>query len=390
MSNLPDILCFSSTDWEGKWGSRQQVMMRFAQRGYRILFIERPAGLEHLLRYPTLRQRKLRRWREGLRSIANNLWIASLPPLLPGRYYSVSVNRMNQRLTIHWTKRYLARLRFSPAILWLYNPEQGSLIGQFGCELSVYHCIDEFTAGTKGRKRRIINQLERKLLSEVDLVLANSLLTYENKLRYNANTNRIPSGTDAAHFNKANNPNLSVHPDIAKIPQPVLTYLGNISNRVDVKLLSKIAMDHPEWSLVLIGQAYTQTVDLDQLRQYSNVHFLGKRAFKKLPSLLKGTDVCLIPYVSGEINRYRSPLKLYEYLATGKPIVSTAQPEVGEYSDLVFIAESAAEFERGIQEALMEDSLEAKQKRIQTAKENSWDKRVSEMNKLILKRLSKK
>jgi len=99
------LLCFSSTDWDGIWGSRQQVMSRFARRGYRVLFVEQPAGLEHLLRYPALHRRKLRRWREGLRQVEDNLWIVSMPPLLPGRYYSPIINLVNQWLTARLTAR---------------------------------------------------------------------------------------------------------------------------------------------------------------------------------------------------------------------------------------------------------------------------------------------
>ena len=112
-----DILCFSSTDWEGRWGSRQQVMLRFARRGYRILFVEQPAGLEHLLRYRDLFRRKLHRWREGVRSVADGLWIASLPPLLPGRYYSTAINGINQRLTVVWATRLLREIALAQLVV---------------------------------------------------------------------------------------------------------------------------------------------------------------------------------------------------------------------------------------------------------------------------------
>jgi hypothetical protein len=111
-----------------------------------------------------------------------------------------------------------------PAILWTYNPEQGALISQFNEQISVYHCIDEFTAGTKRRKRHIINQLEIELLSKTDLVFANSILTYENKRQYNTDIYRIPSGADIAHFYKVNAPDLLIHPDVATISPPP-TYL---------------------------------------------------------------------------------------------------------------------------------------------------------------------
>ena len=105
-----DILCFSSSDWHGKWGSRQQVMMRFAARGYRVVFVERFAGLEHFCRYPDLRQQRRQRYREGMREASPNLWIWAPPVLVPGRYYSTTVARLNATIVYHRLVPILQRL----------------------------------------------------------------------------------------------------------------------------------------------------------------------------------------------------------------------------------------------------------------------------------------
>jgi len=387
-----DILCFSSTDWHGVWGSRQQVMLRFARRGYRVLFIERPAGLEHLLRYTALRRRKVRRWREGLRPVADDLWIASLPPLLPGRYYSVAINRINQWLTAHWSQRYLHELEFTSPILWLYNPEQEPLIGQFGERLSVYHCIDEFTGGTRGRKRSTIAALEAGLLSRVDLVFANSLLTYENKRQFNPNTYRIPSGADVEHFAQAWDPAVPVHPAIARLPQPHIGYIGHVNERLDYAILEHLARQRPSWSLVFVGDTYPWTLDAPPLRRLQalpNVHFLGKYPFAEVPVLVKGMDVCLLPYVDDERARYRSPLKLYEYLAAGKPIVSTDHPEARELGDVVYLASTPETYLERVAQALTQDSQEHQRQRVAVAQRHSWDRRVDKMERLIHRHLER-
>ncbi len=392
MSVAMDILCFSSTDWHGNWGSRQQVMLRFARRGYRILFIERPAGLEHLLRYPALRQRKLCRWREGLRAVAENLWIVSLPPLLPGRYYSVAVNRINQWLTACWSQRYLRKPDFTSPILWLYNPEQGPLIGQFAERVSVYHCIDEFTAGTTGRKRRTIAALEADLLRQVDVVFANSLLTYENKRCFNPHTYRIPSGADVEHFAQAWDPAVPVHPAIARLPQPRIGYIGHVNERLDYAILEHLARRRPAWSLVFVGDTYPWTPDappLRRLRALPNVHFLGKYPFAEMPALVKGMDVCLLPYVGDERARYRSPLKLYEYLAAGKPVVSTDHPEARELGDVIYLASTPETYLERVAQALAQDGQERQRQRVSIAQQHSWDSRVDEMEQIVIARLEK-
>lgn len=380
---LGDILCFSSTDWDGIWGSRQQVMLRFAQRGYRVLFVERPAVLEHLVRYPDVRRRKLRRWREDLREAAENLWIVSQPLLLPGRYYSQAVNSINQWLTARWSRLYLKRLGFETPILWIYNPEQGALIGQFGERLGVYHCIDEFTAGTASRKRHVITALEADLLRRVDVVFANSRLTFENKRLLHSNVHRIPSGADVAHFAQALDPTLPLHSAIAQIPRPIAGFLGNVTDRLDVALLVEVVKRLPSWQFVFVGQVYSQSVDVSPLRQFSNVHFLGKHSFGQVPALIKGMDVCLLPNVDDERGSYRSPLKLYEYLAAGKPIVSSEQPEVREFGDVVYMATTPADFAGQITRALAEDGPERRQQRLAVAGQHSWDLRVDEMERVM-------
>ena len=380
------ILCFSSTDWEGIWGSRQQVMLRFARRGYRVLFVERVAGLEHLLRYPGLRRRKGRRWREGLHQVQDKLWIVSLPPLLPGRYYSVAINRVNQWLTAHWSQHYLRKLEFTSPILWLYNPEQGPLVGQFGERMSAYHCIDEFAAGTRGRKHSTITSLEAELLSRVDLVFANSLPTYENKRQLNPNTYRIPSGADVEHFAQALDPAVPVHPAIARLPQPRIGYIGHVNERLDYAILEHLARQRPSWSLVFVGDTYPWMLDAPPLRRLQalpNVHFLGKYPFAEVPALVKGMDVCLLPYVDDERARYRSPLKLYEYLAAGKPVVSTDHPEAQELGDVVYLASTPETCLERVAQALAQDSQERQRQRVSVARRHSWDRRVDEMECLI-------
>lgn len=378
-----DIICFSSSDWHGRWGSRQQVMQRLAARGYRILFVERQVGLEHLWRYPDIRRRKWDRWKEGLREITENLWIISFPPLLPGRYYSLTVARLNQLLVNHWIQLYLRLLEIEDPILWLYRPEDGNLIGHFGERLAVYHCIDEFTANTHGRKRRIITTLEKNTLRKVDLVFANSLLTYQNKFLDNPHTYHIPSGADVKLFSKVLHEKTSVHPDIADLPHPIAGYIGNINEKLNIPLLASTAANLPNWQFVFVGQLYLKPTDSRPLQRQSNTHFLGRYPFEDIPSLIKGMDICLLPYTDTEFARYRSPLKLYEYLAAGKAIVSTNHPEVQEFSQWVNIAASSDDFVSAILHAYQHDSPESQSRRSRIAEAHSWDRRVDKMEQIL-------
>lgn len=382
----PDVLCFSSTDWHGIWGSRQQVMRRLARRGHRVLFIERPIGLEHWLRYPAFRRRKRQRWREGMQQVEPNVWIASLPPLLPGRYYSTAINGINQHLTMAFTRRWVNQLGLAHPLLWLYNPFQGALIGQFGERLSVYHCIDEWTAGTSGRKRAIIRRLESELLRKVDVVFANSPPILAAKRAENANTYRVPSGVDFDHFAQAARADQPMAAALTAIPAPRIGYSGHINDRLDYAVLEALARTHPDWSLVLIGDTHPWTLEaapLQTLRAYPNVHFLGKQPYAEMPDFLRGLDVCLMPYIDDDRGHHRSPLKLYEYLAAGKPVVSTPHPEAAEFADLVWQERNPDQFVRAVEAALESHSPTAAQARMDRVRGQSWDARVDQMESIL-------
>jgi glycosyltransferase involved in cell wall biosynthesis len=382
-----DVLCFSSTDWHGKWGSRQQVMVRLARRGHRVLFVEWLAGLEHFWRYPDLRHRRPQRWREGLEEVEPGLWVLAPPPLLPGRYYLPAVARLNAELIRRWLRPHVRRLKMPRPILWLYQPEHGPLIGRLNEQLTVYHCIDEFAAGISGHKHRVITTLEARLLARADIVFANSLLTFQRKVTRNPNTYRIPSGADVEHFGQALDPATPVHAALATIPHPIAGTIGNVNNKLDIQLLADVAALLRDWRFVFVGQIYPRTVDLRPLQELPNVHLLGRFPFAELPGLVKGMDVCLLPYAETEFTRYRSPLKLYEYMAAGKSIISTNHPEARELSKWVRITSIPSGFASALVEEYEHDSPDKRGLRASAAQEHSWDHLVDDMERIVIAHL---
>jgi len=286
---------------------------------------------------------------------------------------------------MHGLQKQIDELAFRHPILWLYLPEHAPFVGQCGERLSVYHCIDEWSVGAHGYKRRTVAALERDLVCRVDVVFANSRLTAENKRRWNTNTHRIPSGADVRHF--APSPqDISHHPELAQLSHPILAFAGNINEKIDVNLLAAIARQRPEWSLVIAGRYNPRAVDMSELERLRNVHYLGELPFADVPSVLLASDVCLLPYVQGEATRFRSPLKLYEYLATGKPVVSTPHPEVDEIRDLVTIA-PADHFVDAIERTLAGDTAEKSGERMAIAAQHSWDARVDAMATVLAEHL---
>lgn len=382
------ILCFSTTDWDETWGSRQQLMLRLARRGHRVLFVERQVGPEQLLRDPALRLRKFTAWRTTrLRPVMENLWLYQPPLLPPGRYYSPLLNRLGQNTLAKQVQQLQKTLAFSAPILWLYPPQSAPLLGKFNEALSIYHCIENFAGDQRGVKRRVMQWEERQLLSQVDLVFVHARGLLE---RYQALTRRTitwaPSAADVVHFQSTT----AIDPLVAALPHPRLGVSGTLDARIDIALLEQVAQEQPDWHLVLLGTLRSGRINLSRLLSLPNIHHLGYQPFERLPALLNGMDVLLIPYTLTEMTRFISPIKLYEYLAVGKPIVSTALPEVGDFKDHARIAETPQAFIQHIHAALTSDTPAQVAARRSLARQHSWDCRLEVMLEVIATVLKEK
>ncbi len=380
-TNIP-ILCFSTTDWHEVWGSRQQLMLRMAQRGHPVVFIERQVGPEQLIRDPALRRRKIDAWKSNrLRQPMQNLWTWQPPLLLPGRYFNNHLNQLGQRFLVSQVRSILHKLGLLEPILWLYPPQSDPLLGEFNELLSLYHCIENFSGSQSGIKRRVMQSEERCLLQNVDLVFTHSEGLYQ---LYSGLTRRkitlVPSAADVPYFQSIS----STDPLVSKIPHPILGVVGTLDARINIELLEKIVRSHPDWHLVLIGQWRSERIDLNNLLNFPTVHYLGPQPYEKLPYILNSLDIYLIPYVLNEMTIYISPIKLYEYLAIGKPIISTALPEVMKYKDFVRIANNPQEFINHIQTALEAETATQVIARRNFAGQHSWESRLDNMLEVIV------
>jgi glycosyltransferase involved in cell wall biosynthesis len=392
---MTDILCFSTTDWDETWGSRQQVMLRFVQRGHRVLFIERQVGPENLMRDPALRQRKQAAWRQPrLVKLQANLWRWQPPLMLPGRYYSQTLNRFGQGWLAGCVKPILQRLDFEKPILWLYPPQSSPLLWKFSEQLSVYHCIERFSGEQRGLKRRVMEAQEQDLLRKVGMVFVHSASLRQ---LYTPLTRRPPiinhSAADVAHFQST----LQVHPLIDAIPHPRLVVMGTLDGRIDIQLLEAVALWREDWHLVLIGPIHPERANFTSLLRRSNVHALGKQSYQDLPALLNGADVCLIPYKLTGMTRFINPLKAYEYMAVGKPIVSVKMPALENIAEWIYFPRQERNIESdniklppddsfidAIRQALRDDTPELQAQRRRVALEHDWDWRVDQMIQAIV------
>ena len=391
MTDKPfSIVCVSRQDWHaGLPTNRQQIMIRAAQRGHRVLFVESGGHIgRHLWRLVTGPNRA---------SVARRLFVGEQPiesirveralTLVPWGQKFRLANRINSRLTGMRVRR-SARGLDGPRILWLYDPTAFELVGCAGEDLAVYDVVDDYAeqVGPDARRRRFVAAADEAAASRSQVVFATTTGLYERNLARNPETYLVRNGADFLHFSHLN----GAAPEVRALAAPVIGFAGNLtSEKVDFDLLEAVARARPEWSFVLVGPAAENAgAALERLGALDNVRALGFRPYDELPAYVGAFSVGVIPYRSTAYTRNCSPLKVYEYLAAGKPVVASGVPELAGMQPDVALAEGPEDFVAAIEAALAAESPEAVKRRRGLAEKNTWDARTERLLDLVGGRLA--
>jgi teichuronic acid biosynthesis glycosyltransferase TuaH len=247
--------------------------------------------------------------------------------------------------------------------------------------LTVYHCLDPIIGDFDCRHGLVS---EQELVEHADLVICSSKQLFENKKKVNPNTHFVPNAADVDHSQKALDPALSLSPLLSDIPGPIIGYLGSIDHRMDFGLLEYIARQHPDKNFVLIGPVFAT---LSQgIISSPNIYFPGKIKYDDLPSVLKGFSVCIIPFKKDEQSATVFPLKLFEYLGAGKPVVlSDFNPDLQDFTaGSVTICATPSDFSQAIGQALTTDSETLQRERVRIASLNTWQHRAEAIATLLV------
>jgi UDP-galactopyranose mutase len=293
--------------------------------------------------------------------------------------------------------RLIAEQKIERPVAWYYTPMMLAFSRHVAeaAAVVVYDCMDELSNFKFAPPS--LRELERDLIGLADVVFTGGHSLYEAKRGWHANIHPFPSSVDRAHFAKARTFDLKDDPaDQAALPHPRLGFYGVIDERMDLELLAAIADAHPEWSLVMVGPVVK--VDPADLPRRANIHYVGPKTYDQLPAYLAGWDVALMPFAINESTRFISPTKTPEYLAGGKPVVSTAIIDVKRhYGELeaVCVADTTAGFIAGCEAALRLAQGQCDRTAVVTAGEDwradvdkalsdlSWDKTYARMAALI-------
>jgi len=328
-----DFICFSHLRWGFVHQRPQHLMTRFA-RDHRLFYVEEPVETDAA--------------EPGMAVYDAVAGIKLLVPQLP-KGISGDEAEVAQRAVL---ERTFAELSPEQPILWYYNPMAPLFADQLKASVVVYDCMDELS-GFRGAPPSLIAR-ERALLDRADVVFTGGHSLYEAKRDRHRNVHSFPSSVDVAHFAAARS--LTEPADQAALPRPRLGFYGVIDERLDLDLIGAVARLRPDWQFVILGPVVK--IDPATLPQAPNLHFPGMRGYAELPSCLAGWDVALMPFALNESTRFISPTKTPEYLAAGRPVVSTPITDVvRSYGDtgLVQIARTPEEFVAACERALAVD-----------------------------------
>ena len=358
------LICFSHLRWDLVFQRPQHLMTRFA-RLIPVFFIEEPAferqGGPHLKRY----------------TAADNLSV--IVPHLPEDLPPAAAASAQRRLVTDLLRD--SRIR-SP-VLWYYTPMALQFTDAIPAAVTVYDCMDELSAFQDAPPE--LRRLEAELLRRADIVFTGGMSLYEAKRAQHPNVHAFPSAVDTEHFGKARGV-LPDPADQAGIPRPRLGFFGVIDERLDRELIASLARLRPDWQLILVGPVVK--IDPASLPQADNIHYLGRKPYEDLPAYMANWNAAMMPFARNAATRFISPTKTPEYLAGGKPVVSTPVIDVVRrwgHLEAVRIAETPVEFaaQAGAALALVAGSPSWFDAVDRELAELSWDRTWAQMAALI-------
>lgn len=366
-----DVLFFGAVDWSHTWQRPQQIASRLAAQG-RVVYVD-PIGLRRarLSDAPRLMRR--------LRAIDSPpVAMQAGVSVISGHAASLSAGlrapaAWTARLMVTAVRRALHSARIERPVIWAGTPSPAlvAALDLLPSRLLLYDCLDAVAAFRPGQPE--VEAAEMALARRADVVLATSPELEARMRRHNPRTVLVPNAADYDHFSRRIASG-DIPVELRGWPRPVIGYLGEVAAWFDTGLVRRLALRHPDWSIVLVGPA---TPEARRALPEPNVHFLGRRPYSELPRYLAAFDCCLIPFRASPLTAAVSPIKLYEYLAAGKPVVSTPLPSVLPFAREVLVA-ADERFLEAVEEAVAgRHDVAAAEARRRRARANTWDHRIA-------------
>ncbi|MCD4653195.1 glycosyltransferase [bacterium] len=384
------FVSYSITPWYGVWQRPQQFATRFANNHCGI-YVD-PMGLQHVVNGEAPVE---------IAQHSDNLSVFC-PRVLPMGKTRSAIMEFNDALIIKRLDKMIRKLGLGRPVLVTNTPFADRIAELYPWRAVAFDVIDDFTKwewsphDSEAREKRLFNR--------ADTVFTGTYSLFEKKKKYHPDTEFIPCGVEVDHFMKANDPDLIVPDDIAQIRKkgPIIGYFGGLNERIDADLLVHLAESIPSASVVLLGPIFADFGLSDFKDKWAsllpyphspgfglkplpdNLYILGIRKYAELPSYLKAFDACLLPYVLSDATRDIHPVKGLEYLASGRPVISTPLPDVVKfYKGIIDVAESPDQFVETVRKHLENPDPEKNRERIEYARPRTWENMAEKMRRKI-------
>ena len=387
-ADSPDILCFGSADFEEpNWVNAQHLMWRLSAR-HRVLYVNSLG-----LRSPRADRRDLRKIARRLRALGRGprrpdaqreLYVLSPLSLPPARGRLRA--RLGRDLLALQVRAALRRLGCARPAAWVFLPSAAPVLARLPLGPVIYHCVDAYEANP-GVDAALVASLETALLARARLVVAASAPLAARLSRHHSDVRLMPNVVDIAAFPPPGGGGAEP-PELAGIPRPRIGYVGNLAGyKVDLALLAQAARERPRFAWCFIGEVGQGegATPLGDLARLPNVYLLGPQPRDRLGAFLHHLDVGLIPFVASPSTRHAFPLKFFEYLACGLPVVSAPLPGLAGLLEppLAFTYDDLVGFLDALEQARAAGGPAAAGRRRRVAEDHSWERRIDEIETLL-------
>jgi GT2 family glycosyltransferase/glycosyltransferase involved in cell wall biosynthesis len=366
-----DVIYFPIIDWDFRYQRSQHFCSQFALHGHRVFYLK-----------TTFKKIQQSNSNSMIRTIKENVYEVQLPGPddLNIYYHQISPQVLDAFFEAFQQLRREHSIHEAICIVALpfWRPLVAKLREAFGWKI-IYDCMDEHQGFSTNNPTLMLNE-ETQLIKQSDLVVTTSFKLMQKVREHNPNCLLVPNAADFKHFSAAFG---DMPLELKGIPRPIIGYYGAISDWFDTALIGYLARQRPKWNFILIGSTFG--ADLQPLQGLSNVHLLGEKSYIELPAYLHRFDVCVIPFKLTPLTEATNPVKFFEFLSAGKPVVSVPLPELLPYGKkgLIYIASSPGEFVEQIDRALREDDLERIHARMRFAASQTWEKRFDSLYRAI-------
>ena len=353
-----DIVCFPGIDWDVRWMRPQHLLMQFANHGHRVFFVR-----------PTHDAADSSRG-FSLRTLSENVW--ELCFALPEDFdvYSGSVTEDMEERFVNAVHILIDELKLGQVLSVVHLSTWATIAYRLRSQFSwpiLYDCMDDWSGFP--RMPRVLVDKEPSLVCSSDIVIVSAQKLWDRWASLNSRTLLVPNASNFADFDKS----ATIKPADLPSARPLIGYFGVLDSWLDVELISHAAATRPQYSFVFVGLLYDPACG--QLLNFPNVHLVGHRPYEDLPAYLRQFDVCIIPFKVNDVTLSTDPVKFYEYLTHGKPVVSTRLPQLERYRDVAYLADDRDDFVRLLDEAIWEGDGLIQDKREELARNNSWETR---------------